>query len=58
MIWYLIFAALFIVPLWKLVPDYRLPQWSALIVLVPLGIFVLLWVMAFRDKVKIPGIDT
>lgn len=58
MIWYLIFAALFIFPLWKIVPDYRLPQWAALIVLIPFGIFVLLWVMAFRDKIKIPGIDT
>lgn len=58
MIWYLIIVALFIFPLWKIVPDYRLPQWAALIALVPFGIFVLLWVMAFRDKIKIPGIDT
>ena len=55
--WYLIFAILFVVPLWQLVPKYRLPQWAALVAIVPFGIFVLLWVMAFRDKIKIPGID-
>jgi hypothetical protein len=57
MFWYIIFAVLFIVPLWQIVPKFRLPQWTALIVIIPFGIFVLLWVMAFRDKVKIPGID-
>ena len=35
MTWYIIFAVLFIVPLWQLVPRYRLPQWAALIALVP-----------------------
>lgn len=55
--WYVICALLFLVPLWKLVPNYRLPQWTALIAIVPFGVFVLLWVMAFRDKITLPGID-
>ena len=57
MMYYLAFAVLFGIPLWKLVPNYRLPQWSVLLVVVPFGVFVLLWVMAFRDKIKIPGVD-
>ncbi|AGI67730.1 hypothetical protein OAN307_c20980 [Octadecabacter antarcticus 307] len=55
--WYIVFGVLFVVPLWQMVPNYRLPQWAALIALIPFGIFVLLWVMAFRDKITIPGID-
>jgi len=54
---YIIFAVLFVVPLWHLVPKFNLPQWFALIAIVPFGVFVVLWVMAFRDKIKLPGID-
>ena len=45
-----IFAALIVVPFWRLLPKFRIPNWVALVATIPLGALVLLWVMAFRDK--------
>lgn len=50
MIAMLIFAALMIIPLWRLLPQYRIPSWVSLAAIIPFGVIVLLWVMAFRDK--------
>ena len=46
----LVFAALVIIPLWRLLPQYRIPNWVSLVAIIPFGVIVLLWVMAFRDK--------
>jgi len=49
-IFMLIFAALVIIPFWKLLPKFGIPSWVSLASIIPLGALVLLWVMAFRDK--------
>ena len=46
----LILAALTIIPLWRLLPQFRIPSWVSLVAIIPFGVIVLLWVMAFRDK--------
>jgi len=45
-----IFAVLMVVPFWRLLPQFGIPSWVALAAIIPLGTIVLLWVMAFRDK--------
>ena len=45
-----VFAALMVIPFWRLLPQFRIPSWVALVAIIPLGTIVLLWVMAFRDK--------
>ena len=54
---YLFMAALTIVPFWIYLPKFKLPSWFAIFSLTPFTVIPLLWVMAFRDKIKIPGID-
>ena len=44
----LISAALFVVPLWLLLPRAGLPAPLALVGIIPLGAVVLLWVMALK----------
>ena len=56
--WYLIFAVLTVIPLWQLCPRYRLPAWFALFSVVPVGAIALMWIFVYRDKIKLPGIDT
>ncbi|NKX44335.1 hypothetical protein HCU73_06995 [Roseibacterium sp. KMU-115] len=51
-LWFLILAVLVVVPLWRLLPQYGIPSWVALAALIPFGLVVLLWVMAFRDKLN------
>jgi hypothetical protein len=46
----LVFAALMIIPLWRILPQFRIPSWVPLVAIIPFGVIVLLWVMAFRDK--------
>jgi len=31
-------------------PQFRIPSWVSLVAIIPFGVIVLLWVMAFRDK--------
>ncbi|MFO7758425.1 MAG: hypothetical protein R6V26_08095 [Roseovarius sp.] len=45
-----VFVALMVIPLWRLLPQFRIPSWVSLVAIIPFGIIVLLWVMAFRDK--------
>ncbi|WP_297774784.1 hypothetical protein [uncultured Roseovarius sp.] len=49
-IFMLIFAALVIIPFWKLLPKFGIPNWVSLVSIIPFGALVLLWVIAFRDK--------
>jgi Na+-translocating ferredoxin:NAD+ oxidoreductase RnfE subunit len=50
---FLLLAAATIVPLFKLLPAYGInPYWS-LVIFIPIGLIVLLWVMAARvDRLK------
>ena len=45
---FLIAAALFVVPFWKLLPRAGIPAPVALVAAIPFGAVVLLWVMAFK----------
>lgn len=47
-LWFVVISALTVVPLFKLLPKYRINPWWALAALVPMGLIVLLWVMAAR----------
>ena len=49
-LWMLVFAALLVIPFWRLLPKYGIPNWVALVAVIPLGALVLLWVIAFKDK--------
>ena len=51
-LWFLIIAALIVVPFWKLLPRYGIHQYVALLTLIPGVALVLLWIMAFRDDFK------
>ena len=51
LLWLVIFAALVVIPFWKLLPKFGIPNWVSLVSIIPLGALVLLWVMAFRDKI-------
>ncbi|MEV8465292.1 MULTISPECIES: hypothetical protein [Meridianimarinicoccus] len=50
MLWFLVLSALTIVPLFKLLPHYRVNPYWALTALIPFGLIVLLWVMAARAE--------
>lgn len=49
LLYWLITAALLVVPFWKLLPKFGIASQWALAAAVPLGAVVLLWVMAFKD---------
>jgi len=47
-LWFVVLSALTIVPLFKLLPRFGINAWWSLAALIPLGLIVLLWVMAAR----------
>lgn len=49
-IFMLVLAALVVIPFWKLLPKFGISSWVSLVSIIPLGALILLWVMAFRDK--------
>ena len=50
---FLLLAAATMVPLVKLLPAYGINPYWALVIVIPLGLIVLLWVMAARmDRLK------
>ncbi|WP_294608211.1 hypothetical protein [Roseovarius sp.] len=51
LIFMVIFAALLVIPFWRLLPKFGIPNWVAIVAVIPLGALILLWVMAFRDKI-------
>ncbi|MEM7241843.1 MAG: hypothetical protein AAF429_06630 [Pseudomonadota bacterium] len=53
-IFYLIMAVLTIIPFWIFLPNFRLPSWFAIFSLTPFTVIPLLWIMAYRDKIKSP----
>lgn len=54
---YVIMAVLTVIPFWMFLPKFNLPNWFAVFSLTPFTVIPLLWVMAFRDKITIPGVD-
>ena len=50
--WMLIFGAIVVVPFWRLLPQYGIPSWVALFAIFPFAPLVLLWIMAFRDRIS------
>ena len=50
LVWMLIVGALIVVPFWRLLPQFGIPSWVALLAIFPLVALILLWVMAFRDR--------
>ena len=48
-LWLAIYVVLIVVPFWRLLPKFGIPNWVAVAAVVPLGALILLWVMAFRD---------
>jgi hypothetical protein len=52
LIWWLVMAALLVVPFWRLLPRHGIPNWVALVAIFPIVALVLLWVVAFKDVVK------
>jgi len=51
MVWFLIIAALVVIPFWRLLPKFGIPNWVSLAAIIPLGAIILLWVMAFKDQI-------
>lgn len=48
--WMLVAAALVIIPFWRLLPQFGIPSWAALLAIFPPAGLILLWVIAFRDR--------
>lgn len=49
LLWFLVFAALVVIPFWRLLPKFGIPNWVALFTVIPLVALILLWIMAFKD---------
>jgi len=47
-----IFAALIVIPFWRILPKFGIPNWVALFAIVPLVALILLWIMAFKDDLS------
>lgn len=52
MIWVILLAAAFVVPFWRLLPEYGLNKWWAITAIFPVAALILLYLMAFG-----PGYD-
>lgn len=48
-IWMLIWAALLVIPFWRILPRSGIPSWVAVFAVVPIGAMILLWIVAFKD---------
>jgi len=51
LVWVAILAALVVIPFWRLLPRYGIPNWVSLVAIIPLAALILLWIMAFKDKI-------
>ena len=49
--WLLIMAVLLVVPFWRILPRHGIPNWVALVAVIPVGALILLWVVAFKDQI-------
>jgi hypothetical protein len=50
LVWMLLVGALVAVPFWRLLPQFGIPAWVALLAVFPLIALILLWVMAFVGR--------
>ncbi|WP_255564391.1 hypothetical protein [Mameliella sp. CS4] len=50
-LWLIVLGALVVVPFWKLLPRFGIPNWVAIFAIFPLVALILLWVMAFKDQI-------
>jgi hypothetical protein len=46
------FAALLVIPFWRILPRSGVPSWVALVAIIPIGALILLWIVAFKDRVS------
>lgn len=51
----LIMGILLIVPFWRLLPQFGIPNWVGIFAIFPLIALILLWIMAFKDKIDDAG---
>ncbi|MBD3678120.1 MAG: hypothetical protein HUJ27_06910 [Rhodobacteraceae bacterium] len=51
----LLYALLVIIPFWRLLPRFGIPNWVSIATIIPIVALVLLWVMAFRDELTGPA---
>lgn len=49
-LWFLLIGALVVIPFFKLLPKYDLNPWWALVAVIPVGLIVLLWIMASKAE--------
>lgn len=54
-VWPLVFAALLVIPFWRILPRNGIPNWVALFAIVPVGALILLWIVAFKGKPDLDG---
>ena len=52
MVWAILFSVAFVIPFWKLLPQYGLSQYWAIAAVFPLFALALLYVMAFLCSPK------
>lgn len=52
LLWYLVMAALLIIPLYRLLPKFGINRNIAFFAVIPAVAVVLLWIMAFKDDVQ------
>jgi len=50
MLWMVIYAVLVIVPFWRLLPRFGMPNWLAIFAFIPLVALIYLWIMAFNGN--------
>ncbi len=55
MIWMLVTAVLLCIPFWRILPRVGIPSWVALFAIFPPLALILLWVVAFKDKIDGSG---
>jgi len=51
-LWMAAFAVLLVIPFWRILPKVGLPNWVALAAILPIGALILLWIVAFKDRVS------
>jgi hypothetical protein len=51
LIWYAVMAALVVIPFWRILPRHGIAAPFALLAVIPVGAVILLWIVAFRDKI-------
>jgi hypothetical protein len=52
MIWLVILSLAFVVPFWKLLPQYGINSWWSVLAVVPIFALALLYIMAFVASPK------